>query len=107
MGSTPPKLFLRSAFGSSRVYWVFIVHAGGVLAKRHYRSAGRDQRKMSPEDLAWSFHDLADGTKIGWDYWATDTVRQVKGVVCHGLALPPDVVKKRFYTNAKEWYPGL
>ena len=43
---------------------------------------------------------MADGTKIGWDYYATDTVRQVKGVVCHGLALPPDVVKKLFYPSA-------
>ena len=65
-------MFLRSAFGSSSVYWLFIIHAGGVLAKRHYRNAGTlsscpggDQRNMSPEDLAWSVHDLVDGTKIG------------------------------------------
>ena len=71
------------------------------------RNAGGDQRKMGPEDLGWSFHDLADATKIAWDYYATDTVREVKGVVCHGLALPRDVARKLFYTNAKKWYPGL
>ena len=42
---------------------------------------------------------MADGTKIAWDYYATETVRKVKGVVCHGRGRPPNVVKRLFYIS--------
>ena len=42
----------------------------------------------------------AGSAVIAWDYDATDTARQVKGVVCHALGLPADVVKKLFYISA-------
>ncbi len=52
------------------------------------------------QPLARSHMVPAGSAVIAWDYDATDTARQVKGVVCHALGLPADVVKKLFYISA-------
>lgn len=40
-------------------------------------------------------------------YFETTDLVDVRGQVARGLGLPPDVLEKLYYTNAKTWYPGL
>ncbi len=88
-----------------KVRGFFIKYADRIMygSDRH----ARGQLKMNEEKLTESLGELNRAFCVGWDYYATDEIFMLKGHQYRGLALPPDVLKKLFYTNAKKWHPGL
>ncbi len=104
--SGPTRIIDLGQQDHEKVRAFFIKYADRIMYGSD-RSSRKSQLEMNAEELAVSLGEIEWAAQISWDYYATDKVVVIKGFKCKGLSLPPDVLKKLFYTTAKTWLPGM
>ena len=66
-----------------------------------------DLAVLEGENVAQTVKRWEDEYTRDYKFFATDGAVEYRGRVIHGLALPPDVLKKFYRENAVRWVPGI
>lgn len=68
---------------------------------------GQKPSTLSPAERTAALADLRQTYQTHFAYFESDGLVTVRGRQVQGLGLPPEVLQKIYYDNARAWYPGL
>ncbi|HLF32885.1 MAG TPA: amidohydrolase family protein, partial [Cyclobacteriaceae bacterium] len=81
--------------------------SGGTIATDYLIDMSKIGVHWTAEELEKEKTNLLRKYQRDFDYYATGREIPRNGYTIRGLELPPEVLKKIFYSNAVNWVPGI